>query len=66
MKVVFVYFGKPFMKVRVHHRPGLNSKSFLSVYSMSRKHIVLFIVNRPSDGDVKPGGPFVLFEKSRL
>ena len=32
MNIVFVYFGKPFMKVRVHHRPGLNSKPFRSMF----------------------------------
>ena len=33
---------------------------------MLRRHIVLLIAIRPSYGDVKPGGPLVLFEKSRL
>ena len=33
---------------------------------MLRRHIVLLIAIRSSDGDVKPGGPLVLFEKNRL
>ena len=31
-----------------------------------RRHILLLIVIRQSDGDVKPGNPLGLFEKSRL
>ena len=37
-----------------------------SAVCMLRRHIVLLIAIRPSDGDVKPSGPVVLFEKSRL
>ena len=33
---------------------------------MLRRHIVLLIVIRLSDGDVKPGGPLVLISRSRL
>ena len=33
---------------------------------MLRRQIVLLILIRPSDGDVKPGGPLMLFKKSRL
>ena len=33
---------------------------------MLRRHIVLLTEIRPSDGDVKPGGPLGLFEKRRL
>ena len=39
----------------VRHRPGLNSKPFLS--PMLRRQLVLLIAIRPSDGDVKPNGP---------
>ena len=40
----------------VHHRPGLNSKPFRSMYVEKAYTIVLLIAIRPSDGDVKPGG----------
>ena len=33
---------------------------------MLRRHIILLIAIRPSDGDVKPRGPLGFFEKSRL
>ena len=33
---------------------------------MLRRHIIMMIAIRPSNGDVKPGGPLVLFEKNRL
>ena len=33
---------------------------------MLRRHTVPLTAIRPSDGDVKPGGPLVLFEKRRL
>ena len=33
---------------------------------MLRRHIVLLIAIRPSDGDVKPGGSLGVFDKSRL
>ena len=44
--------------------PGFNSKSHSSVFVV--KTYVLLITIRPSDGDVKPGDPLVLFDKNRL
>ena len=32
---------------------------------MLRRHIVLFIAIRPSDGDVKPGGPLGAFREEQ-
>ena len=49
----------------VHHSPGLNSKPFRSTVYMLRRHIVLSIVIRPSDGDVKPGGPLGAFREEQ-
>ena len=45
---------------------GLDSIPSPSAVCMLRSHIVLLIVIRLLDGDVKPGGPLLLFEKSRL
>ena len=45
---------------------GLDSIPNPSAIYMLRRRIILLIAVRPSDGDVKPGGPLVLFEKSRL
>ena len=46
--------------------PGLNSKPFRSIGPyMLRKHIILLIAIRPSDGDVKPGGPLGAFREEQ-
>ena len=44
--------------------PGLNSKSLHSIYV--GKKCILLIAIRPFEGDVKSGGPFGTFDKSRL
>ena len=36
---------------------------FLIAVCMLRRHIVLLIAIRPSDGDVKPGGPLGAFRE---
>ena len=43
------------MEVRVHHKPGLNSKTFRSMY----------VEKGTSDGDVKPGGPLGAFREEQ-
>jgi hypothetical protein len=50
--------------VSVLHIPGLNLKLISSAYDVEAN--ALLVVIRPSDGDVKPGCPLVLFEKIRL
>ena len=42
---------------------GLDQISNPSVVHMLRRHIVLLIPIRPSDGDVKPGGPLGAFRE---
>ena len=46
----------------VHHSPGLNSKPFRSIYVEKAQ---LLIAIRPSDRDVKSGGPFGAFREER-
>ena len=40
----------------LHHRPGLNSKPFRSIY-VEKAYSRPTVDSDPSDGDVKPGGP---------
>ena len=49
----------------VHHRPGLNSKPFRTIYSMLRRHIILLIAIHLLDGDVKPGSPLGSFREEQ-
>ena len=44
-------------------RPGLNSKPF--AVCLLRRHIILLIAIRPSDGDVKPGGRLCAFREEQ-
>ena len=53
------------MKVPVHHRPGLNSKPFRNMYVEKAYRLVLLIAIRPSDGDVKLGGPLGAFREEQ-
>ena len=48
----------------VHHRSGLNSSRPIYI-CMLRRHIVLLIAIRLSDGDVKPGGHLGAFRKEQ-
>ena len=49
----------------VHHRPGLNFKPFRSIYAKKTQAIILLIAIRPSDGDIKPGGPLGAFREEQ-
>ena len=52
---------EPQLLVSVPNMPGLNTKSLRRAYDV--KAYVLLIAIRPSDGDVKLGGPLGAFRK---
>ena len=49
----------------LHHRLGLNSKPFRSIYVEKAYSSLLLTAIRPSDGDVKPGGPLCAFHEEQ-